>query len=125
MDDAQVHSVERLDEYVQAAFIFDSVLHFFVEHHSATSMKPERDIRNLFLINIKTRFVFDVVTIIPLFQWFEGILQLKYRQLLYLVKVLRLYKALHLLNVKDTMIEIKRFQNRRIKKIILRSKELA
>jgi len=84
--------------------VFDSILHFFVEHHSATSLEPERNLRSLFILNMKTRFLFDLVTLVPLFQWFEGVIELKYRRLLYLVRLLRLFKAFNLLNVKETMI---------------------
>jgi len=93
MDDSQLLVIGSMEFYMQCIFSFDSILHFFVEHHSSTQLEPERDLWKLFIINIKSRFIFDALTIIPFFELFEGLMELKYRKLLYLIRLLRLYRG--------------------------------
>mmetsp|Transcript_22518 Transcript_22518/g.34814 ORF Transcript_22518/g.34814 Transcript_22518/m.34814 type:complete len:88 (+) Transcript_22518:303-566(+) len=81
------------DLLYQLPFIADFLLHFFIEHHNSATLEPERNLKQIFVINIRDRLLFDTLTILPLYWMFESLLEMKYRKLLFLARVLRLYNG--------------------------------
>ena len=78
------------------------IINFFTERIYPCSTEPERDLRVLFKMYLKGRFVADLVTVLP----FDLILTRSspiVLRLLLLLKLIRLYVGFELLNHKNYM----------------------
>ena len=91
--------------FLEVIFIIDLVMNFFVEY---TPVKTgQHNIRKFSLIAqnyLKGQFLFDVIPIIPF-----HLISLPYNsaRLLYLIKMIRIKRAMNLLNIKTIMRYVK------------------
>jgi len=81
----------------------DVLINFFTEYHYTSSAEVERNLLVIWRLYLTSRFIFDVVPIIPLYSLFQSKLEEKSAKLFYLVKVIRLYNGFDLLNHKIYM----------------------
>ena len=97
---------------------------FLTEHRYSASNEIERSLSSLFWIYIKGRFFSDLITLVPFFQLFSEY-DLKYRKLVFLIKLLRLRVGFSLLDYKRTIGQIKEMYMKRLTNLIDKDSFLA
>lgn len=80
------------------------ILNVFVEYHYPFSHDVETDLKKLLIIYVKgEHFIYDLITVIPYHSIVKPWLSLKYYRLFYLIKVIRIFSGLQLINPKNFM----------------------
>mmetsp|Transcript_42741 Transcript_42741/g.65656 ORF Transcript_42741/g.65656 Transcript_42741/m.65656 type:complete len:125 (+) Transcript_42741:515-889(+) len=91
------------DQVVTLAFLIDMVLQFFVEVHLDHGL--ERDIIAVWINYFKTDFLFDLITVVPFLEIMPE--HWRHRELVLLLKVIRLRLGFQLLDYSVMIREIK------------------
>jgi hypothetical protein len=106
-------------------FVADIVIHFFVAYEHPALSEPVTNLRKIAINYLKGMFCIDFVSSVPLYWLFVRSLDSKKAKLLYLFKLVRLYKGFNLLNHQQLMKEVKQFYIKKLLILIKGNKDLA
>ena len=99
-------------------------MHASTEHHY-DQFTVERNLCSLFVIYLKSRFIWDFVTLLPLKEILADFITENQVRVLLLIKLIRLYIGFQLLDHKNYMKQIKQIFHDKIQALIDTDPELA
>ncbi len=105
MDEHDLVTFNIMEWVYTILFTIDFVLQFFVEYKYPSSTVVETDLKKLCFIYLRGRFLFDFLSIIPLYKmlnWYD-VTDMSKSKLAYLIKISRLYNGFSLLDYKIYM----------------------
>ena len=105
---------ENINLALEAIFFFDLLINFFVAKKPAHKVTLEYDIRKLAILNLKGRFLLDLVTWFP----FNRVSKLKEYRILYLIRVARIEKGMDMFKTKRFRKWIKGVHEMRLERLM-------
>uniref|UniRef100_A0A7S3FW38 Cyclic nucleotide-binding domain-containing protein n=1 Tax=Strombidium rassoulzadegani TaxID=1082188 RepID=A0A7S3FW38_9SPIT len=115
-------TMSNLDIIFEVIFSLDIIVQFLLEFKPEDQYNKVRDLTEIAKRYLKTRFIWDIIPLIPFKTFFAEAPQSK---LSYVVKIIRIMKGYHLLSPNTFMRQVKMVFNSRLERIIKNDPQLA
>ena len=114
-----------IDLVYTLTFVLDIIIHFFVAYEDPALSEPVKCLRLIAMNYLKGMFCIDFISSVPLYWFVNSFLETKNAKLLFLLKIVRLYKGFKILNHQQLMKEVKQYYNKKLLNLIKKNKDLA
>mmetsp|Transcript_38839 Transcript_38839/g.59045 ORF Transcript_38839/g.59045 Transcript_38839/m.59045 type:complete len:115 (+) Transcript_38839:884-1228(+) len=105
-----------MDSVYRMFFLVDILINVFVDEHQKN--EGPWTVRKSCVKQVKSKLILDVIAIFPFQSLFDGVVNARYLQQAYFLKVVRMYHGLDLIDYKKYKMYLNQEQSKRIQNMI-------